>query len=110
MISSVIRSVPLRIASVAAAARRVFSSPIVPSAAGQKLRGQKAALQIRRLLQWNDLFKRGQKFVIRLPARKDCRRESVLNGGNRTDDTHHFLGAETHDRDAKLIGQIAKSV
>ena len=31
MISSVMRSVPLRIASVAAAARRVFSSPIVPS-------------------------------------------------------------------------------
>src|ERR1700756_1592388 len=65
------------------------------------------------MLQGNDLFKRSQqlaKFVIRLPARKNCRRKSVLNGGNGADDPHHLLGAETNDRDAKLIGEIAKSV
>ena len=50
------------------------------------------------------------KFVIGLPARKDCRRKSVLNGGNRADDPYHFLGAETDYRDSNLIGEISKRV
>ena len=65
------------------------------------------------MLKGNDLFNRSQqlaKFTIGLPAWKDCRRKSVLNGGNRADNPHHLLCAETDDRDAKLIGEIAKSV
>jgi len=109
----VIRSIPVRIASSAAAASSIFSSPIVPFGATLKFRGQGAALQIRWILEGNNRFKRRQQlpeFVTRLPARQDHRRESILNGGYRTDDTHHFVGAEADDGDAKLVGKIAKRV
>ena len=50
------------------------------------------------------------KFVIGLPARQDHRRESILDGGYRTDDAHHFLRAEADNGDAKLVGKISKRV
>jgi hypothetical protein len=57
MISSVMRSVPLRIASVATAARSILSSPIVPSERVRSFRGQGGtALQIRWIFQRDDFL------------------------------------------------------
>src|SRR5262249_14389962 len=108
------RSVPLRIASVAAAARSALSSPIVPSERVKSF-AVKVLLSCRYegILQRNDLFegsKQLSKFIIDVPLRKDHRRKAVLNRRNRAEDTHHLLGSEADDGHSQFISKVSKGV
>jgi hypothetical protein len=113
MISSVIRSVPLRIAAAVATARSIFSSPIVPS---ERVRSFEVSL----LLCRSDGYLSGMIFSKEASSFRDsllaCQRGRTI-GTNRfsTEGTVRmtriiFLGPETDQGDSKLIGKKPKRV
>src|SRR5215467_847063 len=112
LFSDALRSVVHRICCCGSKERFEFADGALR--ARQKLGDQSGTFwQTRWILKRNDLFKGSQelsKFEAGLPLRKDHRGKPVLDGGDGADDPHHFFGAQTHDGDSKLVGEIAKRI